>query len=408
MRCNKSFLFTAIKTIIIQIIILVFCFTILDTFLWLFYPVQFEPSRIFKQRLTQNISGLKREIIFELNSFGFRAKSMNSKEKQPGTFRIFCLGASTTIQPFQSIEDTWCAFLEKNLNRVFKSEGMTFETVAYGIGGMKAIDLLAWVKLYLLQFKPDLVVTLMAINDLSFNGGINYSYTGLDDKLHVLSLKKISKKKIPKGNASKIKSPSIMRNCKKISQLCRRLNHAKYNFIQWWKLKTGASVSVDSKNLPILQRQYRLYPLVSRPQREPDPIHEFSDAMSELLRFLNNSDIDTIVLGQPVLWKKDMNSDELNSLWFYLNTPKGPVRPSSLWLEQEISRYNNVQSRHANNFDATYIDLDRLIPKNLEHYFDDCHFTDRGSMRVATEIFPIVKEQVQSKVSVKKLESGLK
>ena len=30
-----------------------------------------------------------------------------------------------------------------------------------------------------------------------------------------------------------------------------------------------------------------------------------------------------------------------------------------------------------------FIDLDALLPKTLEYFYDDCHFTEKGSERVA-------------------------
>jgi len=42
------------------------------------------------------------------------------------------------------------------------------------------------------------------------------------------------------------------------------------------------------------------------------------------------------------------------------------------------------------------VDLNGRIPKSLQYFFDDCHFTDLGSARVAEELFPLVKERVDA------------
>jgi hypothetical protein len=42
----------------------------------------------------------------------------------------------------------------------------------------------------------------------------------------------------------------------------------------------------------------------------------------------------------------------------------------------------------AENVGFEYIDLDASMPKTLDYYFDDCHFTDKGSARVAAAVLP--------------------
>ena len=45
---------------------------------------------------------------------------------------------------------------------------------------------------------------------------------------------------------------------------------------------------------------------------------------------------------------------------------------------------------------SVYIDLDREVPKTLEYFFDDCHYTDIGSKKIASVIYRAIKSQVQS------------
>ena len=97
------------------------------------------------------------------------------------------------------------------------------------------------------------------------------------------------------------------------------------------------------------------------------------------MEFLRNREVQTIVLGQPVLWKEKYDPDEFNRLWFSVSTPNGAVRTSGKWMKEEMARYNAVQELLAEQAQFVYIDMDARIPKTLEYYFDDCHFTDIGS-----------------------------
>ena len=133
---------------------------------------------------------------------------------------------------------------------------------------------------------------------------------------------------------------------------------------------------------------YRAYPAVNEVPRDPDPIEEFEAATQHLLRLLRDRGVEVIVLGQPTIWKPDLSRDELDALWFPVNTANGYVRPSGSWLIAEMRRYNEVQRKLAKQYGMTFVDLDTKIPKDLEHYFDDCHFTDKGSRAVADLVRP--------------------
>ena len=48
---------------------------------------------------------------------------------------------------------------------------------------------------------------------------------------------------------------------------------------------------------------------------------------------------------------------------------------------------------------AAYVPLDEALAPTTENFFDDCHFTDLGSDRLAEAIFPTVLKEVQSAAS---------
>ncbi len=55
-----------------------------------------------------------------------------------------------------------------------------------------------------------------------------------------------------------------------------------------------------------------------------------------------------------------------------------------------MNEYNAAQQSIASQFKMNYINLDDKISKTLDYYFDDCHFTDLGSLAVAENILPIL------------------
>ena len=63
-----------------------------------------------------------------------------------------------------------------------------------------------------------------------------------------------------------------------------------------------------------------------------------------------------------------------------------------------MARYNEAQRNTAEVRGVPYVDLDARIPKTLDYYFDDCHYTDRGSRAVALAVLPALTETVKGVV----------
>lgn len=383
---KKSSIIRLAKIIVVPAGVALVTLFFADVFLWAFFPIHLELAAT-RHVVHQDVPGLKSDIVYERNQYGFRSLSMHSAEKPGDTIRIFCLGASTTDQVVQNTEDTWCALLEKKLNKEFSHRKLRIETASLGRGGWKAIDLYIWARENIERFRPDIAILSMGINDLAWNGGPEYSYTSLEDVLQRRAPKRAKKRAVRVAEKSA---------CQKYSQICRRVILARERVRVLVMMKTGRAVEWVGSKLPRRRRDYQRLPRVVRVVRTRDPIVEFGDAMDALLDLLRQSGIEVLVLGQPVLWKEEMTRGEIDALWFRINSQSGSVRPSGGWLVREMARYNRVQEEVAVRHGAVYIDLDREIPKTLEYFYDDCHYTDIGSEKIASVIYPAVEDQVQS------------
>jgi hypothetical protein len=130
--------------------------------------------------------------------------------------------------------------------------------------------------------------------------------------------------------------------------------------------------------------------------RDRDPFVEFRDAMAAILDRAANDGLRAIVLGQPVIWHEGMTAEQQAALWFWVGTPEGRVRPSPGWLSREIQRYNDAQRAEARARGFRYVELNGRLPKDLDHFFDDCHLTDLGSRRQAELVFPAALAEVRA------------
>jgi tetratricopeptide (TPR) repeat protein len=104
------------------------------------------------------------EIVLRISGFIFISlqESRNLKAiKQNGTFRIMCLGESTTAM---GGVNSYPAQLEEILNQA-NNIGVKFIVVNKGLGSSNTITILRDVENNLNKYKPDMVITMMGIND---------------------------------------------------------------------------------------------------------------------------------------------------------------------------------------------------------------------------------------------------
>ena len=368
-RLNK-----ASYTLLIQVLIFLGLLVCVEIALRIWFPIEVQQTT--QRKVSQNLRGLKSEIIYQIDRDGLRSLQPVAVVKPKNQIRILCLGASTTEQTTQETADTWCGILGEELKGRFPEYADRLQTIAFGVSGHRALDNAFWLNEHIDRISPDFVITLLGVNDLVWNGGAGYQYQGLEA-----------------GFAQR--SDSVKRMCKTYSQLCRRLIGIKQLIDTQLALEDGRVVEWHSDNMPKLQARFRSYPKAEVISRNPDPFNEFRDASHWIANHLKKRNIKHIMLGQPVLWQAAMSDEIVEKLWFSVNTTNGPVRASGRWLQQEMARYNSTQRTIALDNGAHYIDLDSLIPKTLDYYFDDCHFTDEGSRRVSMSILPSLTNLMQ-------------
>lgn len=351
-----------------------------EALLWAFAPAHDFYWQELSIEKSQTLPGLSPEIVYGREIAGFRSLNMRAKEKGDRTIRIIAIGASTTDQSTQNTSQIWASILGRHLQDHLSLFNFDIEVAAWGRPGKKVFDRAAFCTSTLIDFSPDVVITLEGVNDLAFHGGPNYTYNR-SHKLTELEQNRQRKK--------------VVHELIHVSQIARRVKLIVDERRQRRAIASGKAVEWHSEYLPALRAEYRTLPYRHTLVRDPDPIVEFKDGLGELLDCLRAINARGIVLGQPVLWKPQMSEEEHGVLWFGVATPDGPVRTSSAWLSREMARYNEVQARVAAEYGMMYVDLDSLVPKDLDIYFDDCHFTDKGSRTIASQLLPFVVEVVK-------------
>ncbi len=102
------------------------------------------------------------EAPVRINSLGFRGAELR-ESKDPGTFRIACLGDSFTFGHGVTEEATYASQLEEILN--VEAGEPRFETQNFGIGGYNTDQELIVLRTKALRFEPDLVILQWVLDD---------------------------------------------------------------------------------------------------------------------------------------------------------------------------------------------------------------------------------------------------
>lgn len=330
----------------------------------------------------QSIPGVRPEATYERNGFGFRSRSMRTERKPPRTLRVVVLGGSTTDEATHDTADLWSARLERAVDEALAPRGLAVEVLAYGRPGHTIVESLAFARLHLARFEPDLVISLHGINELAWRGGPGYEYDGS-------SLAEDAGQSLRAG---------LEDACLRALELCRRARVAKNRLGIWWAVRRGRALGWQAEELPVRRAEYAALPFVSEPVRPNDPIHELGDGVRALLAWAREEGVDAIVLGQPTLWEDAPSDAERATYWFAIQTRAGPVRADPSWMVREMRRYNRLQGEVAAQAGFTFVDLEPILPKDLEHFIDDCHFTLRGSQLVAASLSAVVTERLLARV----------
>lgn len=386
----RSSLRRLIPVLLLGAVSMLFTLLLVEGMLWTVAPLAGRGDEL-RFPVRQQIPGVRPEATYERNGFGFRSLSMRSEPKPPRTLRVVVLGGSTTDEATHDTADTWSGQLERSLRDAFAPQKIAVEVLAYGRPGHTIVESLAFARLHLARFEPDLIITLDGINQLAWRGGPDYRYDGSSIAPEAGRARWLAR---------------LEDSCLAASQLCRRTRVAKNRLQIWWALQRGRALGWQAEELPTRRAEYAALPFVAEPRRNPDPIREFGDAVDALLTWVVSQQLDAVVLGQPVLWRPVPSDAERAVFWFPIQTPAGSVRADPGWMEREMRRYNGRQAEVARRHGFTFIDLDPILPKDLEHFIDDCHFTNRGSRLVAESITGAVRERLLARAEQRGLIDG--
>ena len=281
------------------------------------------------------------------------------RQKDKNVFRILCLGGSATLDDRLPEENRYPNVLQKILQSRYPSQQI--EVLNDGMHWFTTKHSLINYVTYSRYFQPDLIIIMHGINDLYRSFSPPSWADGEYDELWTHYY----------GPAIEGAKPTTFER-----HLYEKLvDSVFYSYLtsnSWYlRLNPDISVAVD-------------YPLETYRSLKP-----FAEHLQTLIRYARYDKSQVLLVTQPTIYKETMSDEENAVIWFgsilaYTPiTPHHTEYPSYKSLNLAMQAFNQVVKKTAGEENLLFADAANAIPRDLEHFQDDCHFKAPGSKLLA-------------------------
>lgn len=317
---------------------------------------------------------------FNVNSDGIRGDEISSEQQ----YRILAIGSSDTECPFIDQEKSWPYVLQRKLNSLHLCKVWVGNV---GVSSLNTREHFMHMKYLLPQYPGiDTVIILAGCNDLARRliEDKNYDpyfldhYEYWEQRLIKGAFSKTpyfkGKYQFHIGNYDELAIVSLIRQItdtyfksktipKKADNMLVNMGNVRSN----WK---GAAEIVE--DLPDLT----------------SGLEEYRKNINAIIDIAQFRSVRIIFMTHPSLWKKDMTEQEKNLLWLVCTEGlKSKKCYSEKALMRGMQAYNDALLQVCRARGVECIDLGKILPKSSTIFYDDVHFTDKGSLMAADVIF---------------------
>lgn len=302
------------------------------------------------------------DTVQHINRWGFRGEDIE-QVKPPNTYRIFALGGSTVYCGQVDFEHTFCRVLEKRLRQAYpqvrievQNAGVDSHTLQHSI-----FRLLFTVQ----DFHPDLIISLQGFNDLLRSYTPPYVSIGpfQPDYGHYL------------GTTARMYHEYAQAESRftfiTVQQVADLLDTKWFSDFRHPYEPARGVVEIpyaDWKSLPCFARNYR-----------------------DLITIVRAKRIDLVMASQASLYHEQATGEE----WARIQKSRAESFHRGLILNDKMEApdlasfcrglelFNETSRTIAREQGVVFVDLDKHLPKQVQYFTDDVHYTELGNQVVA-------------------------
>jgi hypothetical protein len=247
-------------------------------------------------------------------------------------FTILCVGGSTTEFPNSKGRD-WPALLQDRLRNTLLERDIQVSNL--GRRWYTTLHTLINYQTNLRQHKPDLILVTHGINDLLHNADFSYLSIGpfREDYGHFVGpLHRL------------IKQRSIFQRARSVLDLV------------WYVPEREVVETHDFPGLTTFKRN-----------------------LIALVRLAQSDDTKVVLVTQPYLYKDTLTDSEKAALEMVNREAVGHTKRWSYGTAKSgMEQYTSCVRQLAQETGSQLIDLEKAIPKELDYFYDDVHYTDKS------------------------------
>lgn len=313
---------------------------------------------------------------FDVNSAGIRGDEISAGKQ----YRILAIGGSTTECLFLDQKKSWPYALQNQLNALNSS---AFWVGNVGKSGLSTREHYMHMKYLLPQYpEVDTVIILVGVNDLvrrliedkKYDPEFLAHYEYWKHRLIRGAFSETpyykGKYRFRSGYYDELAIISLIKQSMEIYTKREMIQDEAGNmFVNLRNLRKGATEIVE--DLPDLT----------------SGLEEYKKNLNAIIDIARSRSVRIIFMTQPSIWKKDMTDEEKGLLWYgWIESFKSKRYYSVTALMRGMQAYNDALLEVCRFRDIECIDLAKIFPKNATIFYDDVHFTDKGSLMAADVI----------------------
>lgn len=315
----------------------------------------FHPNELFPKD--------ERHIVnVHINNFGFRHH--DDIDTSRNEYSIFAIGGSTTQGYDYAYKNTWCQVLEGHLENHFQKPINVYNG---GTAGAAMFDHLALLTNRTIHLKPDMVVLFAGVNDLNLLLGDDnkYRFNNIYERVEHVSWYKLGVARF-----------TLFRLAYNVSQKLRADESAPLHTRAGKdevEIPVGTPIEFADHVKPAIEALE--LPLVENPELD---FAYYRHMLKAFIGICEANNIPLLLMTQPTTWESE---DEVLQKYHWMNKNK-ENRFDKGFMQQSMDAMNKDMLAIAEHMSVPCFELDKEIPLNGEYFYDDCHFTPKGSVKV--------------------------
>ncbi len=320
---------------------------------WAVVPFHLHYPRLYRVFKPQPglMPGIEGESTFTTNDLGIRGPDLPPRDD---TYRILCVGGSTTICTYLDDTEAWPYVFMKSLNE--QAANRKFWVGNIGMSGYAALHHIEFLKQSSLEDQMDCLVFLVGVND------VTHTLLGANDVL-------------ARGRPEQTFPPVWYSS--NILKLVRRVGR--------WTMETRGDWVEDSAGAKYGNRR-RLRQEARKCDELPNlssALDQYASRIQAMFRICKKKGVRPVFMTQPVLWHEDPNESARSLLWLGMMKDGRYLTAEKLAVAMRL--FNDRLRKVCEEVGCLCIDLEPMNGRQ-EFFYDDAHFNEAGSREVAKRI----------------------